>query len=201
VDSLRLAGMLVWGMREGIIVEVTAADRVRLEAVVADRNSPQKHVWRARIVLLTAVLSNHAMTSKSSPFFRSLLTRYPRWAACSCLANLAQATMGLVDRNRRWPIINAVGLEQTMVEAADPPVFDWYVKNYGVHVNLFVDHSQSCNSNSALGYLGHQEHLGARARLRRLICEAAKGGQWRRRSSGMGRAVKRRILTTSFQLA
>jgi transposase len=41
-------------MREGIVVEVSAADRVRLEAVVADRNSPQKHVWRARIVLLTA---------------------------------------------------------------------------------------------------------------------------------------------------
>jgi transposase len=41
-------------MRQGIIVEVSAADRVRLAAVVADRNSPQKHVWRARIVLLTA---------------------------------------------------------------------------------------------------------------------------------------------------
>ena len=41
-------------MREGIIVEVSATDRLRLEAVVADRNSPQKHVWRARIVLLTA---------------------------------------------------------------------------------------------------------------------------------------------------
>jgi transposase len=41
-------------MREGIIVEVNAADRSRLEAVVADRNSPQKHVWRSRIVLLTA---------------------------------------------------------------------------------------------------------------------------------------------------
>jgi len=41
-------------MRQGISVEVSAADRVRLEAVVADRNSPQKHVWRARIVLLTA---------------------------------------------------------------------------------------------------------------------------------------------------
>jgi transposase len=26
----------------------------RLEAVVADRNSPQKYVWRARIILLTA---------------------------------------------------------------------------------------------------------------------------------------------------
>ena len=41
-------------MREGITVEVSAADRARLEAIVADRNSPQKHVWRARIVLLTA---------------------------------------------------------------------------------------------------------------------------------------------------
>ena len=41
-------------MREGISVEVSAADRARLEAVVADRNSPQKHVWRARIVLATA---------------------------------------------------------------------------------------------------------------------------------------------------
>ena len=41
-------------MREGIIVEVSATDRNRLEAVVADRNSPQKHVWRSRIVLLTA---------------------------------------------------------------------------------------------------------------------------------------------------
>jgi hypothetical protein len=41
-------------MRNGIIVEVTAADRARLEAVVANRNSPQKHVWRARIILLTA---------------------------------------------------------------------------------------------------------------------------------------------------
>jgi transposase len=41
-------------MRQGINVDVSAADRVRLEAVVADRNSPQKHVWRARIILLTA---------------------------------------------------------------------------------------------------------------------------------------------------
>ena len=40
-------------MRTGIVVEVTAADRARLEALIADRNSPQKHVWRARIVLLT----------------------------------------------------------------------------------------------------------------------------------------------------
>jgi transposase len=41
-------------MRDGIDVEVSAADRARLEAVVADRNSPQKHVWRAKIILATA---------------------------------------------------------------------------------------------------------------------------------------------------
>ena len=41
-------------MREGITVEVSTADRARLAAVVADPNSRQKHVWRARIVLATA---------------------------------------------------------------------------------------------------------------------------------------------------
>jgi transposase len=41
-------------MRTGIAVEVTAADREQLAAIVADRNSPQKQVWRAQIVLLTA---------------------------------------------------------------------------------------------------------------------------------------------------
>jgi hypothetical protein len=41
-------------MRKGISIAVTPGDRVRLEAIVRDRNSPQKHVWRARIVLLTA---------------------------------------------------------------------------------------------------------------------------------------------------
>ena len=41
-------------MRRGITLTVDAADRARLEAVVADRNRSQKHVWRARIILLTA---------------------------------------------------------------------------------------------------------------------------------------------------
>jgi len=41
-------------MRKDVVVDASAADRARLEAVVANRNSPQKHVWRSRIVLLTA---------------------------------------------------------------------------------------------------------------------------------------------------
>lgn len=39
-------------------------------------------------------------------------------------------------------MIDALGLEKPMFEAADPEVFGWYIKNYGPEVNLFVDHSQ-----------------------------------------------------------
>src|SRR6266496_5726672 len=53
-DSSGLADMRVYRMRTGIIVDVNATDRARLEGIVVARNSPQKHVWRARIVLLTA---------------------------------------------------------------------------------------------------------------------------------------------------
>jgi hypothetical protein len=35
-------------MRKGISIAMTPADRVQLEAIVCDRNSPQKHVWRSR---------------------------------------------------------------------------------------------------------------------------------------------------------
>ena len=41
-------------MRAGIVVKVTRADRRRLEAIVSDRSAPQKHVWRAQIILATA---------------------------------------------------------------------------------------------------------------------------------------------------
>ena len=41
-------------MRSGISISVSIADRRRLEAIVADRSAPRKHVCRARIVLLSA---------------------------------------------------------------------------------------------------------------------------------------------------
>jgi transposase len=41
-------------MRTGICLSVTSADLDRLRAVINDRNAPQKHVWRAQIVLLSA---------------------------------------------------------------------------------------------------------------------------------------------------
>jgi phosphosulfolactate synthase (CoM biosynthesis protein A) len=55
---------------------------------------------------------------------------------------------GITESVKQWrteipaKIVNKLGLEKVMFEAADPDVFAWYVKNYGPEVNLFVDHSQ-----------------------------------------------------------
>src|SRR6202521_2277038 len=40
-------------MRAGIAVNVTSEDRRRLEGIVGDRNRPQKHVARAKVILAT----------------------------------------------------------------------------------------------------------------------------------------------------
>jgi len=55
---------------------------------------------------------------------------------------------GITESVKSWrtdvpaKIINTLGLEKVMFEAADPEVFAWYIQNYGPEVNLFVDHSQ-----------------------------------------------------------
>jgi phosphosulfolactate synthase (CoM biosynthesis protein A) len=55
---------------------------------------------------------------------------------------------GITEQVREWRtdvvarMVSELGLEHVMFEAADPNVFSWYVKNYGIDVNLFVDHSQ-----------------------------------------------------------
>jgi phosphosulfolactate synthase (CoM biosynthesis protein A) len=55
---------------------------------------------------------------------------------------------GITENVKAWrtevpaKIVNALGIEKVMFEAADPEVFAWYIKNYGPEVNLFVDHSQ-----------------------------------------------------------
>lgn len=46
--------MRVWRMRTGIFLTVSSIDRQRLGALIRDRNAPQKHVWRAEIILLSS---------------------------------------------------------------------------------------------------------------------------------------------------
>jgi transposase len=68
--------MRISGMRTGVTIEVSAASRLRLEAIVADRNSPQKHVWRARIVLLTAVGAGTAEIMRTAGVSKTAVWRW-----------------------------------------------------------------------------------------------------------------------------
>ena len=82
-------------------------------------------------------------------------TRDPEWAILQAKRLLeAGAHMimieseGITENVKVWrtevpaKMVNALGLDKVMFEAAEPEVFAWYIKNYGPEVNLFVDHSQ-----------------------------------------------------------
>jgi phosphosulfolactate synthase (CoM biosynthesis protein A) len=82
-------------------------------------------------------------------------TRDPEWAILQAKRLIeAGAYMimieseGITENVKVWrtdvpaKMVNALGLDKVMFEAAEPEVFAWYIKNYGPEVNLFVDHSQ-----------------------------------------------------------
>ena len=82
-------------------------------------------------------------------------TRDPEWAIAQGRRFIeAGAYMimieseGITENVKVWrtdvpaKIVNALGLDKVIFEAAEPEVFAWYIKNYGPEVNLFVDHSQ-----------------------------------------------------------
>src|ERR1700709_1473944 len=91
-------------MRKRITVDVSDTDREALTAIVTDRNSPQKHVWRAQIVLLTTdgcgtmELTRRTGTSKTSVW---------RWQE----RFLAEGVPGLLRDISRPPRIPPLGAE------------------------------------------------------------------------------------------
>jgi len=55
-------------------------------------------------------------------------------------------------------LVNEFGYEKLMFEAAEPPVFKWYLKNVGREVNVFIDHSQIVEFNAwRLGLWGDRD--------------------------------------------
>ena len=105
-------------MRTGIVVEVGAADRARLEAVVADRNSPQKHVWRARIVLLTADGCGTAEVMRRTGKAKTAVWRWQERFMLECVDGL------LRDKTRpsRIPPLGPEVAERVVaLTLADPP--------------------------------------------------------------------------------
>ena len=55
---------------------------------------------------------------------------------------------GITENVRAWrtdviqKILRDLPMENVMFEAAEPKVFNWYVREFGVDINVFVDHSQ-----------------------------------------------------------
>ncbi|KAF3406341.1 Protein Heat-Stress-Associated 32 [Talaromyces pinophilus] len=55
---------------------------------------------------------------------------------------------GITENVKSWrtdvvsTIMKELPMERVMFEAADPKVYNWYVREFGVDVNLFVDHAQ-----------------------------------------------------------
>lgn len=55
---------------------------------------------------------------------------------------------GITENVKNWrtDVIHSIRKElppeKVMFEAADPKVFNWYIREFGADVNLFVDHSQ-----------------------------------------------------------
>src|SRR5258706_6002192 len=63
-------------MHERTNIQLSRADRHKLEAVVANRNSPQKHVWRANIVLLTAAGHGRAEIMQATGKAKTVIWRW-----------------------------------------------------------------------------------------------------------------------------
>jgi transposase len=108
----------ILGMRKRIKIEVAAADRARLEVVVADRNSPQKHAWRARIVLTMAEGVGTAETMRRAGKSKPCVRRWQERFAAEGVAGL------LRDKARpsRIPPLTQATIERVVaLTATDPP--------------------------------------------------------------------------------
>src|SRR3954471_11486840 len=65
-------------MAQSVGLGASAEDRARLEAIVADRNRPQKHVARARLVLLSADRLDVATVARRAGISRPAVWRWQR---------------------------------------------------------------------------------------------------------------------------
>src|SRR5260370_1718753 len=105
-------------MRKGVEVRLGAGDRDRLEAVIGSGNSPQKQVWGARIVLLSAAgigtMAIQRQTGKGKPTIW-------RWQA----RFMAEGVDGLLHEATRpagKPALTAAVIERVVeMTLAEPP--------------------------------------------------------------------------------
>jgi transposase len=105
-------------MRAGIVVDVTSEDRRRLEAIVSDRNRPQKHVARAKVILATGDGCGTTEIIRRSGLSKPVVWRWQERFMREGLAGL------LRDKTRRpGKAPTAAAIVQRVIDlaTADPP--------------------------------------------------------------------------------
>src|SRR5262245_49745620 len=93
-------------MRAGIVVNVTRADRHRLEAIITDRSAPQKHVWRANIILATADGCGTAEIMRRSGKSKPVVWR---WQARFMAEGIEGLTRDKTRKPGKQPPANTIG--------------------------------------------------------------------------------------------
>jgi transposase len=108
----------VWGMRAGVTLSVSSADLDRLGALVSDRNASQKHVWRARIVLLTAERVGTSAIMRETSKSKTCVWRWQERFADEGFEGL------LRDKTRpsRIPKLDPAVAERVVTLTMEPPV-------------------------------------------------------------------------------
>jgi transposase len=104
-------------MRTGVTLSVCAADLERLGALVNDRNAAQKHVWRARIVLLSGKgLGTNAIMRETGKSKTCVWRWQERFAAEGFEGLLRDKT-----RPSRIPKLDTAVAERVVALTMEPP--------------------------------------------------------------------------------
>jgi len=104
-------------MRTGVTLSVCAADLERLGALVNDRNAAQKHVWRARIVLLSGEgLGTNAIMRETGKSKTCVWRWQERFAAEGFEGLLRDKT-----RPSRIPKLDTAVAERVVALTMEPP--------------------------------------------------------------------------------
>jgi transposase len=113
-----LGGRYGPAMAQSVCLVTPADDRARLEVIVADRNRPQKHVARARLVLLSADRLDVATVARQAGISRPAVWRWQQRYAEMGVDGL------LRDKTRKpgkAPLSEALVRRVVALTCAEPP--------------------------------------------------------------------------------
>ena len=133
--------MQIWSMRTGISFTVSSPDRQRLEAIIRDPQTSQKHVWRAHIILRTA---NGLGTSAIMATTGKSKTTVWRWQA----RFMAEGVDGLLYDKSRPPGIKPLDraiVEKVVALTLEPPPHEathWTGRAMAAAVGIAVSTTQ-----------------------------------------------------------